>query len=49
MSLRDLLAVFKAGDVGSLPVVESVGSRRVVGIVEQRDLLRTLHLSRNTV
>ena len=43
MSLDDLFEKFKTSDVGSLVVVESAGSRRVVGLVEQRDLLRTLH------
>lgn len=46
MSLEEVLRAFKEGDVGSLPVVESAESRRVIGIVEQRDLLRALHLSR---
>ena len=43
MPLADLLERFKASDVGSLVVVESGDSRRVVGLVEQRDLLRVLH------
>jgi len=47
MPLDELLAVFQAGDLGSLPVVDNPGSRRVVGIVEQRDLLRALRRSRN--
>lgn len=46
MPLHEALHVFQEGDVGSLPVVEGPGSRTVVGIVEQRDLLRALHLSR---
>ncbi len=46
MSLQEVLRAFKEGDVGSLPVVESAESRRVIGIIEQRDLLRALHLSR---
>jgi CIC family chloride channel protein len=45
MPMEEALQVFRAGDIGSVPVVEAPGSRRVVGIVEQRDLLRTLHLS----
>ncbi len=43
MSMDDVLEVFKAADVGSLPVVESEDSRRVVGLIEQRDLLRAMH------
>jgi CBS domain-containing protein len=46
MSLEEVLRAFQEGDVGSLPVVESSESRNVVGIIEQRDLLRALHLSR---
>ncbi len=42
MPLDDLLDTFKATDVGSLVVVEP-RSRRVLGLVEQRDLLRVLH------
>ncbi len=43
MPLDELLRAFQDGDVGSLPVVECEGSRNVVGIVEQRDVLRTIH------
>jgi CBS domain-containing protein len=46
MSLEEVLQAFQEGDLGSLPVVESSDSRSVVGIIEQRDLLRALHLSR---
>ena len=46
MSLEEVLRVFRDVDVGSLPVVEGPDSRSVVGIIEQRDLLRTLHVSR---
>lgn len=45
LPLSELLAVFRAADIGSLPVVEKAGGRRTVGIVEQRDLLRVLHRS----
>ncbi len=48
MSIDDVMNVFKDGDVGSLPVVDTEGSRNVVGIVEQRDVLRAVHLSRRT-
>ncbi|MFH1420208.1 MAG: CBS domain-containing protein [Planctomycetota bacterium] len=43
MTLAEAMAVFQEGDVGSLPVVAGPESRRVVGIVEQRDILRELH------
>ncbi len=43
MPLTEVLKVFTEANLGSLPVIEKSGSRRAVGIVEQRDLLRTLH------
>jgi CBS-domain-containing membrane protein len=43
MPLPELLKVFTEANLGSLPVIEKAGSRRTVGIVEQRDLLHTLH------
>ena len=43
MPLTEALAVFRRIDVGSLPVVDQAGSRHVVGVIEQRDLLRALH------
>jgi Kef-type K+ transport system membrane component KefB/predicted transcriptional regulator len=43
LPLNELLEVFHQTDHGSLAVVESRGSRKVVGLVEQRDLLRVLH------
>ena len=43
MLLSDLLERFKKSDFGSLVVVECAENRRVVGLVEQRDLLRVLH------
>ena len=43
MSLDDALVLFQEKDVGLLPVVEQAGARQVVGMVEQRDLLRVLH------
>ena len=45
-SLDELLELFRSRDLGCVPVVEAAGSRKVVGLVEQRDLLRALHLSR---
>lgn len=45
MTLGELLDVFTAHNIGVLPVKESGDGRRVVGIVEQRDLLRALDLS----
>ena len=44
MSLNDLLDVFSKENVGVLPVTEPDGGTHVVGVVEQRDLLRALHL-----
>ena len=35
-------------DLGGLPVVQRPDDRRIVGIVEQRDLLRALHLSQES-
>jgi CBS-domain-containing membrane protein len=43
MPLDDLLRVFHNANTGMLPVIDKGGSRRCVGLVEQRDLLRTLH------
>ena len=43
LPLPQLLEVFTSHHVGVLPVVESAGSRHIVGLVEQRDLLRMLH------
>jgi len=43
--LTELLDQFHRVNVGCLPVVESPQSRKVVGMVEQRDLLRALHLT----
>jgi CBS domain-containing protein len=42
LPLEDLLEVFQEANTGLLPVVESAGSRKIVGLVEQRDLLRSL-------
>lgn len=44
MPLEELLKVFTEQNVGVLPVVESAQDRHIVGVVEQRDLLRALHL-----
>ncbi len=45
MSLGNLLRVFEGQNVGVLPVAERGNPERIVGIVEQRDLLRALHLT----
>ena len=42
--LRQVLDVFHQRDVGSLPVIENEESRRLLGVVEQRDVLRALHI-----
>ncbi len=43
LPLQELLEVFHKTDFGSLAVVEAADTGRVVGLVEQRDLLRALH------
>lgn len=48
MTLTDLLDVFTGQNVGVLPVVERGGSKQIVGVVEQRDLLRALHVSQDS-
>ncbi len=45
LSLDKLLKVFTKHNVAVLPVSETSDSRHMVGMVEQRDLLRVLHLS----
>jgi len=45
MSLEGLLDAFRDADTGLLPVVDTPGSRKIIGVVEQRDLLRALHKS----
>ncbi|MCP4250506.1 MAG: CBS domain-containing protein [bacterium] len=47
MPLPELLKVFTSQNVGVLPVGDTSADRHVVGVVEQRDLLRALHLSHN--
>jgi CBS domain-containing protein len=42
-ALRDVLAVFHEHDLGSLPVVDDAKTGRLLGIIEQRDVLRALH------
>ncbi|UCE58983.1 MAG: CBS domain-containing protein [Phycisphaerales bacterium] len=44
LPLPELLDVFTKQNVAVLPVVEQTGSKRIIGLVEQRDLLRALHL-----
>jgi CBS domain-containing protein/Kef-type K+ transport system membrane component KefB len=48
MPLSDVLDLFTRQNVGALPVVDESGSKRIVGLIEQRDLLRALHLSKET-
>jgi CBS domain-containing protein len=38
-SLTKVAEIMKQEDVGSVPVVESVGSRRLVGIITDRDIV----------
>lgn len=48
MPLPELLDAFREEDtLGALPVVAKAGARRLLGVVEQRDLLRALHPTRN--
>jgi Kef-type K+ transport system membrane component KefB/CBS domain-containing protein len=42
MALDELMEVFQDANVGTLPVVDDLERRRVVGMVEQRDVLRML-------
>jgi len=48
MPLNEVLAMFQRLNLGSQPVVDSEGSRHVIGIIEQRDVLRAAHLHRGT-
>ncbi|TET31960.1 MAG: CBS domain-containing protein, partial [Planctomycetota bacterium] len=41
--LDELLEIFHEHDLGSLPVVADRESNQLIGIVEQRDLLKTFH------
>ncbi len=42
LPLDQLMGVFQDRDVGSLPVVNDTESRQVIGVIEQRDLLRAM-------
>lgn len=42
--LKEVLEMIHEHDVGSLPVIEGEESRRLLGIIEQRDVLRALHV-----
>ena len=42
MPLEEVLKIFRDSDLSSLPVIADTESRKVVGIIEQRDLLRVL-------
>ena len=46
MPAEELLNLFHNLNIGVLPVVESKRSKRLVGIVEQRDLLRAMYQQR---
>ena len=46
MPLDKVLTIFQSQNIGSLPVVESPASARVIGIIEQRDVLRATHITR---
>jgi len=42
-SLQEALDLFHKYDVSSLPVIENAESRRLLGVLEQRDVLKSLH------
>ncbi|UCD28545.1 MAG: cation:proton antiporter [Planctomycetota bacterium] len=42
--LKEMLDLFHKYDVGSLPVIESPDKRRFLGVIEQRDVLKALHV-----
>jgi CBS domain-containing protein len=42
--LPEVLRTFHDHDVGSLPVIENPESRRFLGVIEQRDVIRALHV-----
>ncbi|MEE8171081.1 MAG: cation:proton antiporter [Phycisphaerae bacterium] len=46
--LASLVAHFEDRDVGSIPVVAALDTQRIVGIVEQRDVLHVLHETQAT-
>jgi CBS domain-containing protein len=48
MALNELFEVFTIHNVAVLPVTQEGDAGRVIGIVEQRDLLRALHLTRDS-
>ena len=45
MTLDDLLDIFRSENLGLIPVTDQPGSRKIVGVVEERDLLAALHRS----
>ncbi len=45
--LEEILDLFHEHDVGSLPVIENAEQRTFLGVVEQRDVLRSLHRGNN--
>jgi CBS domain-containing protein len=42
--ITEVLEVFHTHDVSSLPVIENEESRRLLGVIEQRDVLQALHV-----
>ncbi len=42
--LKEILDLFHEHDDASLPVIENRESRRLLGVIEQRDVLRALHV-----
>ncbi len=45
LPLKDLLEIFRKGHATALPVVQNADSPLVIGVIEQRDVLRALHYS----
>jgi Kef-type K+ transport system membrane component KefB/CBS-domain-containing membrane protein len=43
--LQEILHLIHRHDLGSLPVVDGLETRRLLGIVEQRDVLHAMHLT----
>lgn len=48
MPLADILPQFAQSNVTILPVVENIDSPHIVGLIEERDVLRALHTTPNT-
>lgn len=47
-SIQDLLEVFHTFNLGAVPVVDTAENKRILGLVEQRDLLQAYHSNRTS-